>query len=117
MLSRHEVLRIQYRGHTPARHRPHRASDGDGLHGIGMGVSRWRTQGYECESCQDIETRQESQIAGKVWPGRNRKRIPQTALQAEIRCLQIFVMYLVFYYIICIFFSFAYFCFIDDILV
>ncbi len=77
----------------PARHRPHRASYGDGLHGIGMGVSRWRTQGYECESCQD-KTRQESQIAGKVWPGRNRKHIPQTALQAEIRCLQIFVMYL-----------------------
>lgn len=94
MLSRHEVLRIQYRGHPPARHQPHRASYGDGLHGIGMGVSRWRTQGYECESCQDIETRQESQIAGKVWPGRNRKHIPQTALQAEIRCLQIFVMYL-----------------------
>ena len=42
----------------------------------------------------NIETRQASQIVGKVWSGRNHKRNPQTTLQAEIRCFQIFVMYL-----------------------
>lgn len=26
---------------TPAQHRPYRASDSDGLRGIGIGVSRW----------------------------------------------------------------------------
>ena len=36
------MLRVTHRGHTPAQHRPYRASDSDGLRGFGMGVSRWR---------------------------------------------------------------------------
>lgn len=32
----------------------------------------------------------------RVRPGRNRKRTTQISLQAEIRCFQIFVMYLVY---------------------
>ena len=32
---------------TPARYRSYCVFDGDGLRGAGMGISRWRTQGYE----------------------------------------------------------------------
>ena len=36
MLQSYEILRLQHRGHPPARHRPHRSSYGDGLYCIGV---------------------------------------------------------------------------------